>query len=203
MNKISAAWAVAALTLAANAWAAPLVTYTHNYGNGVGQVDPGGNDALGNGYVTVSDHSSQRFNDSFDFSGLSYGSIDYFDLTLTYAKTDDTYLWIFPEAWYVRPGAAPSPDSAFKLDRVGSTATSDTFRIDATLTPFFQNMVSAENFYFWFAEEALGRNSFTLYSAALEINGTTAGATVPESGSLLLLGAGLLGLGLIRRRVVG
>lgn len=72
----------AALATATNAWSAPLATYTHTHSRLAGQVDPGGNDVRGFGCVNVSDQSSQRFSDSFDFSGLNHGAITSFDLTL-------------------------------------------------------------------------------------------------------------------------
>src|SRR5664280_2956544 len=79
--------AAALMMVTGTAMAIPLATNTHNYGNGSGQFDPGGADLLSNGYVTVSDQtaSDQRFNDAFDFSALSYSSIDHFDLTLSYS----------------------------------------------------------------------------------------------------------------------
>lgn len=195
-----ASWVVGAALLAAgSAWAAPLATYTHNYGNGVGQVDPGGTDALGNGYVTVSDGSTERFSDLFDFSGLTYGGIDYFDLTLTYSNTNGNFLGIPLEAWFTRPGGAPV-EGAFRLNAVGSTANSQTFRIDSSLDPEFAQMVAAQRFFFWFAEETLGRDDFRLASAQLSVNGTAPDGTVPEPASLALVGAALLGLGFARRR---
>jgi len=186
---------------AGTASALPLATYTHNYGSGTGQVDPGGNDVLSNGYVTVSDRSTNRFNDSFDFSSLSYDTITSFDLTLTYSLTDSGTFWWFPlEAWYARPGGTPDQFTSFPLNLVGNTATSQTFRIDNTLQPEFANMVAAENFFFWFAEETVGRDEFRLSSAALSVDGS-APAPVPEPATMLLFGTGLAGLiGAGRRR---
>jgi PEP-CTERM motif len=194
MKKLVSFLAAAVLLAAGTAWSAPIASYTHNYGNGSGQVDPGGTDALGDGYVTVSDRSSVRFSDAFDFSGLAYTTIDSFDLTLTFAETVGRF--VLPlELWFARPGGTPDQYGSFQLNAVGTTATSQTFRIDETLDPEFAQMLAAENFFFWFAEETLGRDDFRLVSAKLDINGT-----VPEPGSLALVGASLAGLALVRRR---
>jgi PEP-CTERM motif len=185
----------AALLAAGSAGAAPVASYTHNYGNGAGQVDPGGSDVLGNGFVRVSDQSAQRFNDTFDFSALAFNTIDHFDLTLTFAETDANFLGFLPlEAWFTRPGGTPDQFNAFRLNVVGSTANSQTFRIDSSLDPEFGQMVAARSFFFWFAEETALRDDFKLVSTQLTINGT-----VPEPGSLALVGAAMAGLALVRR----
>ncbi len=180
------------------AWAAPLTSYTHNYGNAAGQVDPAGTDVLSNGYVTVSDQSSERFSDSFNFSDVNYATIDSFDLTLTYSRTNNNFIGVPLELWFARPGGTPDQFLAFFLNPVGNTASSLTFRIDSSLDPEFGQMLAAEEFFFSFAEvtpNLVIPDNFRLHSAKLEVNGT-----VPEPGSIVLIGAGLAGLGYLRRR---
>lgn len=197
------------LTLTVSAWATPIGSYTHNYG--IGQVDPGGNDVLSTGYVTVSDQSTERFNDSFDFSGLNYSSIDHFDLTLTYSNIDthkryDTF-WgelYTGEFWHVRPGELNRP-SDFGLNPVGNTPASSTYTINSDFDSQFNKMLSGKEFKFWLAEETSGKDNFNLYSAKLDIYGTAPAiaantAPVPEPGTMVLFGVGMLGLAVFGKR---
>lgn len=174
--------------------AATLATYTHTYGSALGQVDPLGNDSLGSGYVTVSDQSSSRFSDSFNFNSLSFNSISSFVLTLNYADIGQNP---FSELWSERPGGLTNPGYfSFNLPSAAdSTTVSSVFTIDSN-TNTFGSMVAAKDFFFWFAESTLGSDSFRLNSAELKIMGAV---PEPEQYAMLLAGLGLIGA-IARRR---
>ncbi|WP_300320247.1 PEP-CTERM sorting domain-containing protein [Accumulibacter sp.] len=198
MKKTMFAAAILALPLAIGgaASAATLATYTHNYGNGVGQVDPVGNDVLSNGYVTVSDQSTERFSDSFDFSSLSFSSISKFDLKLTYSDVGtytDYVIFKTGEYWSARPGGTDNY-SAFNLP--ASTGDKTITLAVTSSTDTFASMVTNKNFFFWFAEDTGGADAFKLKSAELTIAGVV---PEPEAYAMLLVGFGLIGT-IARRR---
>lgn len=168
-----------------------LATFTHDYGTGAGQVDPGGNDVLENDFVTVCDKSTLRFNDSFDFSSLNYGSITSFDLTLKFSNTQHPL-----EIWKVRAGES---SNLITMKRTGNSQFAQTFVIDSTIDTFSQ-MVTNENFLLWFANEGISGSNFKLYDATLNIIGTPSAAAVPVPAAVWLFGSGLVGLAGIRKR---
>lgn len=205
--KPTAAWRSLALAgllglgLASGSQAAVLGVYTHNYGTGA--YDPQGSDTLHNGYVQVSDTSSERFSDSFDFSGLNAAAIDSLDLTLTYSLAGPSL--IPGELWTVR---VQGNNPAGLLDDLSvpllSFLSPQTITL-STLTDFgpvnaFAQSVAQQALTFWFSEWTLGGDNFRLQSASLTVNGTAAPATVPVPAAGALMLAGLGGLAALRRR---
>jgi len=193
MKKTTIALAAALALAAGSAQAAPILLgeITHDYGSAAGKLNPGGNDALSTDYVTVSDQSSQRFADVFNFSSLAYSSISSFQLTLNFSNTNGLF-----EDWRARAGQSNYLPA---LVSTGNTVVSQTFTFGPSVDTF-SSAVLAKTFSLWFAEEGFFAQSFRLYDAKLSVYGEAAAVTrVPEPGTLALLGVSLLG-GLALRR---
>lgn len=198
------------LLVATDASAATLGVYTHDYGNGAGQVDPGGDDVLGDGYVVVGDHGGNsaanndpgEFTDTFDLTELSDDTIESYELTLSFSLAGPS---IRPnEAWLVQfqgSDGLDTMDDDFALLRSGASPQTITFNVTSdpvTNGDAFENSLVTGLFTFGFGEMTSGFDSFVLNSATLTVNGTPAPVPLP-AGGLLLLG-GLSGLAAFRRR---
>jgi hypothetical protein len=190
MKKLCALMALlACMSTTVGATPVLLGTVFHDYGSATGKVDPAGNDALFADYVTVSDSSTSRFSDAFNFSALSYSSVSYFELTLSFTKTNDLF-----ESWSARPGASTTLPS---LTRVGDVLTTQTITFGPSVDTFASS-VAAQSFNLWFAEQGWGAHNFNLYDAKLSVFGEV--SSVPEPSTLAMLGLGLLGLAASRRK---
>jgi hypothetical protein len=189
---------VMAVLFASTAHAALLGSMSHNY------------KSMWGSYITLNEFATPAFSDSFDLSGMDIGSVDRFELTLTFAETNRPSVipglatTVDPEDWRLRPGG--STTAYLDMNLVGFSSAAQTFVMDDAIDTF-QSMVDNANFFFWFAE--LARNGtpygdeFKLYSANLDVYGTDSSAATPIPGAVWLLGSGLVGLVGLRRRMRG
>ena len=200
---------VVSLGLCAGAQAATLFIQTNDYGSDTGKVNPGGTDVLGADFVTVSDQSSGRFNDSFSF-GTALGTITQIDVTLAFedaGPSKGVFGCLFGECWDARitgsdSSGIPSESSddlfveledVLSAQTISLSSATDTGSIDA-----FSHSVGTGKLELWFAENALGARQFDLDYATVEVLGTAAPIPLPAAGWLLLSAFG--GLGLMARR---
>lgn len=214
---------VAGLTLSAFVQASPILldSITHNYGNqhyvpdSVKANQRGNCDSAAANWLVIKDSDSgcTRFYDNFSFADLAYQSIDSFELSLSYSRTDNiNWFLFFPvlEQWQVRPSVSSSIEGNqyFDLNRVGNTITADIFTFTRDNLAIFDQIVNAKNFSLWFAERGWGANDFRLYSASLNVYGSAPQITpqnpdttvaVPAPAGIALFGLGLTLLGLARR----
>lgn len=198
---LAATGMLAAALAAPAAEAATLGVFTRDYGSGPGRIDPGGNDVLATGHVTVSDQSTSRFFDSFDFSSLTYSSIDSLTLTLSFSGAGPSFVPF--EAWAVRvqgSNASSSSDDRFAAltDAASPQSVTLTLAADVLGVNAFAHSLATEQLTFWFSEFTPGADSFRLVSASLTVSGTPAAVPLPAAGGLLLGALG--GLAVLRRR---
>lgn len=148
------------------------------------------------------------FNESWDFSSVSFTSIDRFELTLEVSGShDESWYGIFYEDWQIRAqgSASGSSDDLFKKITADGA---NTFIINAASDTgsrdVFAHSVASSIFTLWLAEESadtfIPNPSITVSSANLKIYGEA--AVVPLPASLPLLLAGLGGLAFLRRKRV-
>lgn len=193
--------------------AAPILlgSIFHDYGSDQGKVDPSGSDTLTAEAVIVSDRSSGRFSDVFDFSGVA-GTVTGLELLLDFDGANDRgcFLFIF---------CGPSEDWAARIQGSSGSRTSDDLFVGLTSSPQAISLSSANDGLFtdvwahsmntrslgvWFSESSFGSDSFSLRSATLNVFGEapaiSAATPVPAPGSVGLMGIGLAALGWMFRR---
>jgi hypothetical protein len=176
------------------AQAAPVLlsTIEHDYGTDVDQVAPssmggGSCDVMGTDSVTVRSASNcQRFYDEFDFSSVSYDSIDSFVLTLGFSGArNETFGF---ERWAPRPASSTSSGSSQVAAYLAASGV-QSWTFDSSLD-VFDDIVSGGSFFLWMSRELVfGTNSLDF--AQIEIYGTPETQAVPEPATLALAMFGL------------
>jgi hypothetical protein len=196
------------LVLASSQAAAGLMgSITHDYG--VGKFNPAGNDQLITNSVVVSDQSSGRFSDVFDFSAIG-GTISALELVLDYSHAGPRCPWglcFLGETWEARlqgsDSSAYSDDlfvnmsDALSPQSILLTSASDSGAVDV-----WSHTLSQGSLGLWFSESSWFHDAFALNSATLNVFGEadTVPVSVPEPSSMALIGLGLAGLAVSRRR---
>lgn len=190
--------------LSAPASAATLGVFTKDYANG--DVPVSGGTATAAGWE-VSDTFGAPFLDVFDFSSLSYSSIDSLVLTLNYggAGPNSVFFGLIGENWNVRVGGS---DTASTFDdftgQLDDSTAPTSFTMDASTdvggVDAFVTAVVSQSLSFSFDNTftSLLPESFVLASATLTVNGTSAVVPLPAPVWLLLTALG--GLVAMRRR---
>lgn len=197
----------------------------HLYGTEAGRVAPttgpvssGCGDRLNASSVTVAANDvnkCNRFGDNFDFSSISYETIEYFALTVDFSgATDQSGIFgLGREDWRVK--AYNNLNTGVEFGKISSNQGSMTFTLNSSHS-MFDAIVAEMNFSLLFASEASnssllgGLKTFEVYSARLDVYGAPAQSSgaagdqnVPEPAGLALLGIGVLGLFANRHRKQG
>lgn len=196
-----------AMMLTSVASASLLFTGVHDFTQG---YDPGGNDVVSSSGVNISDQSTSRFFDSFDFSSLGAATINSLVLTLEFDHAGPRGYRGWREAWTVRAQGSDSGsynDDMFTVlfdnlsaQPIGYNPSTD-ISLGLSDIDVFAHSVATKSFTYWFSEFSSGADDFRLQTAMLSVFGDPAVVTeVPAPSSAALLGIGLFGAGVIARR---
>jgi hypothetical protein len=199
---------ISALVLfSAQSSASLLGSITHDYG--IGQYDPGGNDVLTTDAVVVSDQSSGRFNDLFDFSGIA-GTVTMLELILNFSDAGPTCsgflcLGSGSELWTARlqgsnPGGTSDDLFPWLVDASSPQSIYLDFTSDVGGANVWSHSIGQGALGLWFSESTAGSDGFGLSSGTLNVFGESVVASVPLPGTVSLMGFGLAAFGFMTRR---
>jgi hypothetical protein len=199
--KILGGTLIALASLAAQAAPVLLGTIEHEYGSAPGRVDPGGTDVLSSNYVTVSDTSTGRFYDRFDFSAVT-GTITGLIMTLNFDRAGPSCpfgVCAIGETWAARiqgsnPGGTADDYFVNLFDDLSPMSILLDLSTDVGAVNAFATSLANGYAELWFSESSIGGDSFRLASVGLKVFGEPVVGTVPTPGTLALAMFGLAGI---------